>query len=128
MLCVPKGCRHPREAFEFIMFTQLPENVEALSIAHAKPCPLARPSEGFEARHPNRYVAMHNALTRSERAFPKPRTRAWAQYEQEFNAEIGTLWSLDEPADRVLARIDRRAQAAIDRVVRQRTQRYGAQG
>ena len=128
VLCVPRGCPNPREAFEFIMFPQLPENIEELSIAHAKPCPLARPSAGFAARHPNRYVEMHNALTRSPRAFPKPRTRAWPQYEQEFNAEIGTLWSLAEPADRVLERINNRAQSAINRTVNQREQRYGAQG
>jgi ABC-type glycerol-3-phosphate transport system substrate-binding protein len=121
VLCVPRGCRHPREAYEFLTFTQLPENVELLAIAHAKPSPLARPSAGFAAMHPNRAIAMHNRLMASPRAFPKPPTRAWPQYEAEFNAEIGTLWELKRPAAAVLADIERRAQDAIDKAVARRT-------
>ncbi|MEZ6318514.1 MAG: extracellular solute-binding protein [Phycisphaerales bacterium] len=124
-LCIPRGCPHPREAYEFLMFTQLPENVEALAIAHAKPTPLAHPSDDFIRRHPNKYVAMHNKLVASPRAFPKPLTRAWPQYESEFNAEIGTMWELTRSAADVLADIQRRAQRFIDVVVERRERRYG---
>lgn len=127
-LCIPRGCPHPREAYEFLMFTQLPQNIETLAIAHAKPTPLARPSADFLARHPNKYIAMHNALVASPGAFPKPLTRAWPQYEAEFNAEIGTMWELARPAADVLRDIQGRAQRFIDTVVERRLRRYGEEG
>lgn len=123
VLCVPRGCKRPGEAFEFLAFTQLPQNMESMAIAHAKPSPLAFTSPGFAGRHPNRFVAMHNALLASDRAFTKPRTRAWPQYEAEFNAEIGTMWALTRPAADVLAEIEQRGQGFIDTVVRRREAR-----
>ncbi|GJM18501.1 MAG: hypothetical protein DHS20C14_07140 [Phycisphaeraceae bacterium] len=126
-LVIPRGCPHPREAYEFLMFTQLPENIESLAIAHAKPTPLARPSEAFLREHPNKYISMHNALVASERGFPKPPTRAWPQYEAEFNAEITPIWELERPAGEILGSIERRAQRFIDVVVERRERRYGEQ-
>ncbi|MEQ8771127.1 MAG: extracellular solute-binding protein [Phycisphaerales bacterium] len=126
-LCIPRGCPHPREAYEFLLFTQLPENIEALAIDHAKPTPLATPSPDFARKHPNKAIAVHNKLMASDRAFPKPETRAWPQYEAEFNAEITTMWELSRPAADVLAAIDARAQRFIDIVVERRERRYGAE-
>jgi multiple sugar transport system substrate-binding protein len=125
VLCVPRGCRHPREAYEFMLFTQQQRHIEALATAHAKPSPLAEVSESFLPNHPNKAAALHNVLLRSPRAFTKPRTRAWPQIEAEFNAQIAGLWSLSRPAADILAEIQERSQAAIDTAVRRRTARYG---
>lgn len=125
VLCVPKGAKHPGEAFEFIAFTQRQSEAESLARAHAKPSPLVDSGEAFFAGHPNRYAAMHTDLVRSERAFPKPPTRVWPQYEAEFNSTIDALWELRVTPEEALETIRVRAQQAIDLAETKRTRRYG---
>jgi len=124
MLFIPKGCKHPREAFEFVCFTQRRAMVELLAIAHCKPSPLAAVSDGFYARHPHRYIEVFNKMVRSPRAFPKPQTPVWPQYEDEFNAAIHAFWTeLDVPPAEILAGIQKRGQQAIDQHAAQRARR-----
>ncbi|MCC7390671.1 MAG: extracellular solute-binding protein [Phycisphaerales bacterium] len=124
-LCVPRGCKHPREAFEFIAFVQRRGSLESLATQHAKPSPLAEVSAGFAASHPNRSIAMHNRLVNSPRAFSKPRTRVWPQYESEFVTKMGAMWDLRTTAAEALAAIQTRAQGIIDLAAEQSARRYG---
>lgn len=114
MLCIPRGARHPREALEFILYTQRQEVAEFLARAHAKPSPLAETSPAFAATHPNHAIAVHERLVRSSRAFTKPLTRAWPRIEGEFNAMWGPMWELQVPAAEGLRAIQVRAQAHLD--------------
>jgi ABC-type glycerol-3-phosphate transport system substrate-binding protein len=115
VLVIPRGARHPQASFEFVAFTQRPENAEALALAHCKNSPLAALSERFAAAHPNRSIAAHDAIARSPRAFLFPRTRTWPQYEDEFDNGLERIWRLTEPAASVLATIEQRAQGQLDR-------------
>lgn len=124
-LCIPRGCKHPREAFEFVCYTQRRACLEALAHDHAKPSPLAEVSPDFIANHPNRYIAMHNRLVQSPRAFPKPVTRVWPEYESEFVAAMGAIWELRVTARDSLTAIERRAQAILDLAASQTARRYG---
>lgn len=125
VLCIPQGAPHPREAYEFLMFVQRQECLELLASRHAKPTPLVNITREFVRTHPNRYIEMHNRLAVSPRAFPKPQTRIWPQYEAEFNAKIGALWERQETAAEVLAQIQRRAQIQIERSRDVNRRRYG---
>ena len=118
VLCIPRGCPHPEEAFEFLMFTQQQANAEALAIAHAKPSPLRVTSAAFAERHPNKYVQLHNQLTRSPGTFTFPKTRAFPQIVAEFDAEISGMVNLSRPATEILADIQSRAQQAVEQVNR----------
>jgi ABC-type glycerol-3-phosphate transport system substrate-binding protein len=125
VLCIPRGCKHPREAMEFIAFTQRPEITERLATAHCKVCPLKTCSAGFVSSHPNRGLSVHNALADSPRAFVVPKTRAWPQIKDEFDAMVLRLRALKGDADTELATMQSRAQEMIDRVNQQRKLRYG---
>ena len=114
VLTIPTGCPHPREAMEFIAFTQKPEMTERLAIAHGKPTPLSQSSETYYAKHPNRAIRVHEQIARSDRAFGYPRTRVWNEYEAEFRQAFEGLWRLERPAREVLAAIAARVQPAID--------------
>lgn len=113
-LVVPRGARHPREAFEFIAFTQRQDVVEELSLAHCKNSPLRRVSEEFVSRHPHRDIGVHARIADSDRAFTAPRTRVWPAYEKEFNAAMQRMWRLEVPAETMLAEVERVAQARLD--------------
>jgi ABC-type glycerol-3-phosphate transport system substrate-binding protein len=123
VLVIPRGAKHPREAFEFIAYTQRQENVEELSLAHCKNSPLRRVSKEFLARHPHRNIAVHAAIADSERAFLFPRTRVWPAYEKEFNAAMQRMWRLEAPAGSVLAGVQTAAQGMLDEAREQRMRR-----
>lgn len=125
VLCVPRGCKRPREAFEFIAFTQRRACLESLAREHAKPSPLAEVSPDFVSSHPNRAIAMHNRLVQSPRAFPKPPTRVWPQYEAEFISKMGAMWDLRIAAADALREIETRAQGFIDLAAERSRRRYG---
>lgn len=123
VLCVPRGCRHPQEAYEFILFTQTRWAAEELSRAHAKPLALTGGSESFFERHPNRHVRLHQRLLSSRRAFSKPRTRAWSAIEGEFNVRFGGLWRLEETPESFAAKMQVRVQAHLDDAARREARR-----
>ncbi|MFT5424275.1 MAG: multiple sugar transport system substrate-binding protein [Phycisphaerales bacterium] len=116
VLCIPRGCPHPAEAFEFLMFTQARRNAEAIAIAHAKPSPLRQTTPDFASRHPNRFVELHNTLAASAGAFTFPKTRANPQIVAEFDAQISAFTNLLRPARDILTDIQARAQSAVARV------------
>ena len=125
VLCIPKGAKHPREAYEFVMFTQRREQVELLASRHAKPTTLRTATDEFVRDHPNKFIAMHNKLAVSAGAFPKPQTRVWPQYEAEFNSKIGSMWERTETATEALTQIQERGQAQIARMRDVTQRRYG---
>ncbi len=125
VLCIPRGAKHPEAAMKFIAFTQKQEITERLALAHCKICPLVNASDGFIKAHKNRGLAVHNALADSPRAFVVPKTRAWPEIKDDFDATVQRMWRLEVEADAALKGVQSRAQGYIDRVVEQRARRYG---
>lgn len=125
VLCIPRGCPHPKEAFEFLMYTQTRRNAESLAIAHAKPSALRVTSPDFAAQHPNRFVRLHNSLAASGGAFTFPKTRANPQIVSEFDAQIGAFTNLLRPAGEILAGIQARAEEAVAQVNARQDSRGG---
>jgi ABC-type glycerol-3-phosphate transport system substrate-binding protein len=123
VLVIPRGARHPEEAFEFIAYTQRQEVVEELSIAHCKNSPLREVSAEFLSKHPHRDIRVHAAIADSPRAFMFPRTRVWPAYEEEFNAAMQRMWRLELAADAALGEVERVAQARLDEAREQRVRR-----
>ncbi len=125
VLVIPRGARHPEASMEFIAFTQRRDMTELLAAAHCKPSPLLDQSAEFVARHPNRGIAVHDALARSPRAFVPPRTRVWQQFKDEFDTAVQRMWRLEvEPAE-ALAGVQARAAAMLARAADERRRRGG---
>lgn len=130
LLMIPRGCPHPREAFEFIAFTQRQDQTEALCAAHCKISPLRNWSDAFIATHPNKAIADHKRIARGARTFAQPRTPAWSEYRHEIHVAFDRIWfgqTEPEPALRVATA---RGSAAIDRIRarRERNPQPGAAG
>lgn len=114
VLMIPQGAKHPREAMEFLAYTQTQKVVEYLSTVHCKNSPLLQVSEEFLRNHPNRSVAMHGRLAVSPRAFIFPRTSALQMLRDEMEAGFQRMWRLEDSPKSVLAGVDARIQPAID--------------
>lgn len=128
-ICIPRGSRNPEAAMEFIAFTQRQEIVEFLSTKHFKSTVLARASEEFVSNHPNRGVAVHNAIAQSPRGFIASRTRQFPQIRAEMGSLMPAVWNTREDVRTLLARTHQNVQNLLDLETRQRARRHptGAQ-
>lgn len=123
VLVIPRGARHPEASMEFIAWTQRQDMTELLATAHCKPSPLAKASDEFLARHPNKGIRVHYDIFNSPRAFIAPPTRVWQQFKDEFDTAVQSMWRLDVPARQALAALQPRVQSLIDRAADERRRR-----
>jgi multiple sugar transport system substrate-binding protein len=122
VLIIPRGCPHPEEAFEFLRFTQRQDVQEMLATDHCKSSPLGEVSPGFLAGHPNRCVAVHDAVTRSPNVQILPQTRVWQQYADMTIGAFDRIWS-GQPVRPILTEVESRAQDLMDLAALRRRQR-----
>lgn len=122
VLMIPKGCKHPEEAAEFVRYTQRRDVQEALCRAHAKPSPLATSSPEFLASHPNPYAHIFRDLVASPDAFILPRTRQWKQYALLLYPAFQKIWEGAE-VRRELTAVGSRTQELLDQDASMRRRR-----
>jgi multiple sugar transport system substrate-binding protein len=113
ILVIPRGCPHPEEAFAFVKWMQRPEVQARLASEHGKSSPMATVPPGFYEKHPNKYVRVHEAITRSERVQILPQTRVWQQYADMMLGMFQAVWSGKE-AGPLLRDVEARAQELMN--------------
>jgi multiple sugar transport system substrate-binding protein len=113
VLIIPRGCPHPREAFTFLLYMQRQDVQEELARAHGKSSPIAACSRDFFTTHPNRYVAMFDAIARSPRVRVLPQTPAWKEYAQLIDVAFDAIWRGADVAATLL-NAESRAQQLLD--------------
>lgn len=114
VLIIPRGCKDPEAAFEFVRFTQRRDVQEQLAREHTKSSPLAECSAGFYEGHGNKFVRVFDAITRSANVRILPQTPAWKGYAHLTEGAFDAVWR-GEAAAAVCARVQARAQEMIDR-------------
>lgn len=122
VLIIPRGCRHPQEAYDFVRFTQRQDMLELLASLHGKSSPLLNVSPSFTAQHTNRYVSVHDAITASPRADILPQTRVWQQYSDLTISAFQAIWD-GADVKSTLQTTEYRAQSLIDHAVALRARR-----
>ena len=128
VLVIPNGCPHPEEAFEFLLFVQRQESQEQLATDHCKPSPLGDVPPSFMRDHPNDYVAVHDAIAKSDAVYAAPQTRVWKQYADRIGSAFDAIWAGGDVKTE-LQSVQNRVQQLLDQAStrrRQRKQRAGA--
>jgi len=95
MLVIPRGAKHPREAWEFLKFVSSPNlaaqsldqlsGVELLCYYQMKASPLTQWSPYFAAHHPNPYIGIFRHLAESPHAITAPKIGIWDEYFRHLN-------------------------------------------
>ena len=91
VLMIPKGAKHPKEAFEFVAFVQSQKEMEKLCTLHGKNSPLTNVSEDFFKHHPNPYIRLFDNLARSKNAKHAPVLGMWPEVNAEFDAAVQSI-------------------------------------
>jgi multiple sugar transport system substrate-binding protein len=134
MLVIPKGASHVEEAWDFIKFTQRPENMELLCLGQRKFSPLVTVNEEFHEKHPNPYIRVFRELAESPDARAVPKMPVWDEYRSELGMTFEEVWirgtapavALQRLEQRIQSRLDR-ANAAWDRVAEARQREWAEQ-
>ncbi len=87
-LMIPRGARHPKEAFEFMAYVQSQKAMEKLCTLHGKNSPLSKISEEFVKNHPNPYIGLFDRLARTPNAIHSPSIGIWPELAQEYSNAI----------------------------------------
>lgn len=122
MLVIPRGARHPEEAWEFIKFFAN-HNPRARSVdelaggeilwyKQRRNSPLKVWSPYFEQNHPHPYIKSFREMARLPSANHVPRIGIWQEYAREISLAAQRIWfGQAEPAD-ALAYAQKRVSAS----------------
>lgn len=100
-ILIPKGAKHPHEAFEFIKWLMLPENIEELCTLQWKFSPLMYSDrEEFIKKHPHPYIKVFIELAKSKDAVFFPQATFYELYKRELKRAFDLVMRLEkEPKD-----------------------------
>lgn len=115
MLVIPKGSKHPEEAFEFIRYLSTREALEALTAGQLKFSPLKEVSPEFWERHPHPYIRLFRDLPTRPQVFAPPRTGVYNELLREVGFAVDQIQNLSRSPREALGEASRRVQVAVDR-------------
>ncbi len=118
VLVIPRGARHPDEAFEFIRYVNTQAALEKLNLGQRKFSPLAQVSEDFIRRHPNPAIKVFMDLAASQNARPWPTLPIWNEYKDEIRIASDRIYAGDTTVEQALADVRDRVQHKLDRALR----------
>lgn len=116
-IVIPKGSKHPKEAFEFISWLMKPENLEELCIEQKKFSPLKiSDREDFIRNHPHPYIRVFIDLVKSKNAIYFPQTVLYQLYERELKREFESVMKLQSTPEEALNRVQNKLETETNRV------------
>ena len=118
VLVIPRGARHPKEAFAFIAFVQSQEGMELLCMGQRKHSPLVKVSDRFWKTHPNPYVRLFADLAYSPNAIAPPKLPLWPEYGAELNNAFDQIALLKKSPKEALDAVQERMQPKLDDYIR----------
>jgi len=118
VLVIPRGARHPREAFEFIAYVQSQEGMELLCMGQRKHSPLVKVSDRFWKTHPNPYVRLFARLAYSPAAIAPPKLPIWPEYGAELNNAYDQVALMKKTPREALDAVQSRMQPKLDQYLR----------
>ena len=143
IIVIPRGARHPDEAWRFLewLYTSPPitvpqaahgmgadapplRPVERLCWMHCKNSPLRSSSPAFFKTHPNPAIHLHDELAKAEGATLCPQLPNWPEVQAEFAAAYRDIWHTGAPAEDRLHECQERIEE-LTGLARRRVERYG---
>ncbi|MCB0825786.1 MAG: ABC transporter substrate-binding protein [Armatimonadetes bacterium] len=117
ILVIPRGAKHPKEAFEFIKFVQSQKGMELLCMGQKKNSPLKKVSKEFIENHPNPYVQLFTDLAYSPNVIVPPKTPIWPQLSQEIRTATEKINGGTDPKE-ALQDVQNKMQPLLDDIVK----------
>jgi len=116
-ILIPKGSKHPKEAFEFISWLLKPENIEELCILQGKFSPLVvSDRQDFIKKHPHPYIKVFIELARSSYAQFFPQTPFYEMYRRELKRAFESVMRLNKTPEEALNGVQKKIEEELAHV------------
>lgn len=115
VLVIPKGARHPKEAMEFIAYTQTRAVMEKLCLGQKKFTPLREVSPGFVENHPHPYLQTFIDIANSPNVQPILALPTVLQYSNDLATYMNLLLLGRMGPDEARAALQERQQRSLDK-------------
>lgn len=127
VLVIPRGAKHPKEAFEFIKYVQTQKAMEKLCLLQKKHSPLLAVTDEFYANHPNPNIKLFAELAKSPSAYAFPQIGMWPEIEQEIGVAFEEVWLMNKTTKEALDYVQNRMQPKFEKYQQQMKKRREAQ-
>ncbi len=118
VIVIPRGSRHPEEAWEFIRFANSQKGMEILCNGQRKFSPLAKVSAQFWEKHEHPYIKLFSDLAKSPSICTAPQTGVLNRYQDELRVAFDKVRNLSATPKEALAEVRERVQQSLDRELR----------
>jgi len=118
VIVIPRGSKHPKEAWEFIRFVNSQKGMEILCMGQRKFSPLKQVSPGFWEKHPHPYIQLFRQLAESPHAAYTPQTGVLREYQREMNNAFDRVRLGSADPKTALSDVRDRIQTSLDRELR----------
>ena len=119
IVVIPRGAKHPDEAFEFIKFLQSQKGMEMLCLKQRKNSPLLAVSPGFYANHPNPFIKLFTDLPKGANVVTPPKIGIWPEYLDALNNAFDEISLEKKTPQEALDAVQARMQPKLDQYLQQ---------
>ncbi len=123
VLVIPKGAKHKKEAFEFMVFVNRQDEMEKLANLGCKISPLTKVSEGFLSHHNNPYIRVFDKLAASPNAHPTEVVPILPEVNDEMLSFTQQLMLLQVTPEEGLKQVQERLQQKYDQFMEDQRER-----
>jgi multiple sugar transport system substrate-binding protein len=114
VIVIPRGAKHPNEAFEFIKYLEGQPAMEKLCLGQQKNSPLSHVSDDFWRKAKNPFIRLFYQLAYSKNALVTPKTGIWTEYSAELTNAFDEVSLLHKTPEQALKEVDARMQPKLD--------------
>ncbi len=119
IIVIPRGAKHPREAFEFIKFIESQKGMEMLCLKQRKFSPLRDVSKDFYARHPNPFIKLFAEQTYGKNVILPPPIAIWPEYQDALKAAFDEISLEKKTPKQALDAVQAQMQPKLDEYLEQ---------
>ncbi len=113
LIVIPRGCRHPEEAWAFIYWVQT-KGLSIICRQQGKHLPVRNPPADFLAGHPNPYLKIFEEVGELPQSYPMPTNVIWMEYKDRLNSMFEAVWNWVPPEDKLRGLSGRARQKKIE--------------
>ena len=124
VITLPRGCRHPDEAWEVIKFINSQEGMEYLcgdrennNGGQGKLTPFKTNRPGWIEQHTHPHLRVFIDLAKSKNAVSTPKLAVWMEYRDELSAAFDRVWLGQATPEEALRTVQERIQPKLDRAL-----------
>ncbi|MBI3590484.1 MAG: ABC transporter substrate-binding protein [Candidatus Melainabacteria bacterium] len=115
-ILIPKGAKHPHEAFEFIKWLLKPENIEELCTLQGKFSPLIYSDrDDFIKKHPHPFIKVFIDLAKSKDAMFFPQATFYELYRRELKRAFESVMKLEKDPKDALDEVQEKMERELER-------------